>query len=41
MNISKHAKTCFKERCGFKKKTSKRMVEKAFSEEITHKKMIK
>lgn len=36
MTITKHAETRIKERCGLGKKTSYRMVEKAFNEGITH-----
>lgn len=38
MNISKHAEERLKARCGFNKKTSERMAQKAFEEGITHSK---
>ena len=38
MNVSKHAGKRIKERCGFTKKSSERMAEKAFEEGITHNK---
>ena len=36
MNISNHAKERIKERCGFNKNATERMVNKAFEEGITH-----
>lgn len=36
MDVSEHAKVRLKERCGFNKKASQRMVQKAFEEGITH-----
>lgn len=36
MGVSEHAKNRLKERCGFNKKASERMAEKAFKKGITH-----
>ena len=36
MCVSEHAKERLKERCGYNKKTSERMAQKAFEEGITH-----
>lgn len=36
MSVSKHAEDRLKERCGFNKKTSERMAQKAYEEGITH-----
>lgn len=36
MGVSEHAKERLKERCGFNKKASERMAQKAFEEGIAH-----
>lgn len=36
MNVSNHAKERIKERCGFNKNATERMVNKAYEEGITH-----
>ncbi len=36
MDISNHAKERMKERCGFNRKASERIADKAFNEGITH-----